>query len=116
MNKIQLKDKLVDLVFDKYCRLEEVAYQEDKLVCKDLEEMKRELKETLNLLFDQPSYITTTYPISGSVTADLTNNNPNATKHMYISEPCTSLNCSTCILKNFCIQKDKVEVNKNEFK
>jgi hypothetical protein len=50
MNKIL--DKLIDLVFDKHCQIEEVAYQQDELVCNNLEELKKEIKEVIKLYID----------------------------------------------------------------
>lgn len=99
MNKIKIKDKLIDLIFDKYCRMEEVAYHEDKLVCKDLEAMKKELKETLNMLLEQSSYVSTA--LNGISGTSFTNSD----------DTCSGFpkKCSTCVVKNFCIQKDRVE-------
>lgn len=51
--KIELKDMLIDLVFAKNCEIKEVSYQQDELVCDDLLKMKEELKETLNVLFEE---------------------------------------------------------------
>lgn len=51
--KIELKDMLIDLVFAKNCETKEVSYQQDELVCDDLLKMKEELKETLNVLFEE---------------------------------------------------------------
>lgn len=51
--KIELKDMLIDLVFAKNCETKEVSYRQDELVCDDLLKMKEELKETLNVLFEE---------------------------------------------------------------
>lgn len=40
-------DLIIDLTFDKYCKVKEVAYQEDKLVCDDLNKLKEDLKKNL---------------------------------------------------------------------
>lgn len=39
---------IIDLIFDKHCRIKEVSYQQDVLVCDDLEKLKEDLKKNLN--------------------------------------------------------------------
>lgn len=46
MNKVL--NRLIDLVFDKHCEMKEVAYHQDKLVCDNLEELKKDIKEVIN--------------------------------------------------------------------
>ena len=43
----KILDLIIDLTFDKHCEVKEVAYQQDKLVCKDLDKLKEELKKNL---------------------------------------------------------------------
>lgn len=40
-------DLIIDLTFDKHCKVKEVAYQENKLVCDNLDKLKQELKNNL---------------------------------------------------------------------
>lgn len=42
-----LIDLIINLTFDKHCKVKEVAYQQEKLVCDDLEELKEELKKNI---------------------------------------------------------------------
>ena len=41
-------NRLIDLVFDKHCEIKEVSYHQDELVCDNLEELKRDIKEVVN--------------------------------------------------------------------
>jgi hypothetical protein len=49
----EIINMIIDLVFDKYCEMREVSYQQDKLVCKDLMKMKDELKEKINKILER---------------------------------------------------------------
>lgn len=60
MNKNELKNMLIDLIFDKYCHIEEVSYQQNELVCSDLDAMKKELKEKLDILYENDVYLSYT--------------------------------------------------------
>ena len=50
MNK--LLEKMLDLVFDKYCQLKEVSYQNYNVVCTDPDKLRAEVKEVINLYLD----------------------------------------------------------------
>ena len=43
----KILDLIIDLTFDKHCEVKEVSYQQDKLVCDNLNELKKELKRNL---------------------------------------------------------------------
>jgi hypothetical protein len=45
MNKVL--NRLIDLVFDNHCEMKEVSYHQDKLVCDNLEELKKDIKEVV---------------------------------------------------------------------
>ena len=46
-------EKMIDLVFEKHCQMKEVSYHQDKLVCDDLNKLKEELKEIVQLIIEQ---------------------------------------------------------------
>lgn len=60
MDKIEVKNLIIDLVFDKWCEVKEVAYHENKLVCRDLVKMKEDLKEKLNVMFKEENIVSQT--------------------------------------------------------
>ena len=49
---IKILDTLIELVFDKHCEIKEVAYQQDALVCDNLMELKKEIKEVVKLVLN----------------------------------------------------------------
>lgn len=51
MNKIL--EKMLDLVFDKYCQLKETSYQSFTLVCTDPDELRKEVKAVIDLYLDE---------------------------------------------------------------
>lgn len=53
MNKRIIKDTIIDLIFDKHCRMKETSYQHDSLVCDDLMAMKEEIKEKMNIVIEE---------------------------------------------------------------
>lgn len=50
--EIEVIDLLIDLTFDKHCKMKEVQYQVDKLVCDDLIKLKEELKENIKVVIN----------------------------------------------------------------
>lgn len=51
MNKIL--EKMLDLVFDKYCQMRVTSYQDETLVCTDPDKLRAEVKEVINLYLDE---------------------------------------------------------------
>lgn len=51
MNK--LLEKMLDLVFDKYCQMRVTSYQDETLVCTDPDKLRAEVKEVINLYLDE---------------------------------------------------------------
>ena len=49
----QVLNKMIDLVFDKHCRIEEVSYHQDELVCDNLEELKKDILEVVMLYLSE---------------------------------------------------------------
>ena len=46
-------EKIIDLVFEKHCQMKEVSYQQDALVCDNLDMLKDEIKEVVQLIIEQ---------------------------------------------------------------
>lgn len=46
-------EKIIDLVFEKHCQMKEVSYHQDALVCDDLDTLKDEIKEVVQLIIEQ---------------------------------------------------------------
>lgn len=46
-------EKIIDLVFEKHCEMKEVAYHQDALVCDNLDMLKDEIKEVVQLIIEQ---------------------------------------------------------------
>jgi len=55
MNKVL--EKMLDLVFDKYCQVRETAYQSETLVCTDPDKLRAEVKEVINLYLDEKAVV-----------------------------------------------------------
>ena len=46
-------NKMIDLVFDKHCRIEEVSYQQDEYVCHNLIQLKKDILEVIMLYLSE---------------------------------------------------------------
>lgn len=52
MDKEKILNIIIDLTFDKHCKVKEVSYQQEELTCDDLNKLKEDLKNNLKAVLN----------------------------------------------------------------